>query len=75
MVVDSNDTAAWLEAAKKLCFNGALRVDLARNARSYAEETFDIQKIGAAFEETLINACGSNAMAPSIRTAPEQQES
>lgn len=75
MVVDSNDTTAWLEAAQKLCFDQELRANLARNARSYAEETFDIRKIGSAFEETLMNACGRKTPVPSIQTAPEHLQS
>jgi glycosyltransferase involved in cell wall biosynthesis len=75
MVVDSDDTSAWLEAARTLCFNEELRMGLARNARAYAEETFDIQKIGSAFEETLLNACGTRTTVPSIQTAPERLQS
>jgi colanic acid biosynthesis glycosyl transferase WcaI len=75
MVVDPNDTAAWLQAAKKLCFEGTLRSELARNARHYAEETFDIKKIGGAFEQTLMDACGRATAVPSIQTAPEHLQS
>lgn len=75
MVVDSDDTTAWLDAARTLCFDEALRRDLARNARAYAEETFDIQKIGSAFEETLMNACGIPIAAPALQTAPEHFQS
>jgi colanic acid biosynthesis glycosyl transferase WcaI len=69
IVVDSNDMAAWIAAATKLCVDEGLRAKLARNARYYAEETFDIKKIGSAFEETLINACGRKAAMLSIQTA------
>ena len=75
MVVDPNNTAAWLEAAKRLCFNEELRAELAGNARRYAEETFDIKKIGSAFEETLIHACGRTTAVPSIQTVPEHLQS
>ena len=75
MAVEPDDTAAWLESATKLCFNAGLRAELARNARHYAEETFDIKKIGSAFEETLIDACGTKAMIPTIQTAPEHLQS
>lgn len=75
MVVDPNNTAAWLEAAQKLCFSEELRAELSRNARHYAEETFDIKKIGSAFEETLIHACGRTAAVLSIQTAPEHLQS
>jgi glycosyltransferase involved in cell wall biosynthesis len=75
IVVDSNNTAAWLEAAKELCLDEELRATLGRNARKYAEETFDIQKIGSAFEETLMNACQRKTALPSIQTAPERMQS
>jgi glycosyltransferase involved in cell wall biosynthesis len=73
MVVDSNNTTALIEAAKKLCFNPELRAEMARNARHYAEETFDITTIGSAFEEILIDACGSRAAIPAIQIAPDLQ--
>lgn len=75
IVVDSDNTAAWLEAAKKLCLNEELRTTLGRNARQYAEETFDIRKIGSAFEETLMNACHRKTTVPSLQTAPERMQS
>lgn len=69
IVVDSNDTAAWVAAATKLCFDEGLRAELAHNARHYAEETFDIKKIGSAFEEALVNACGVKAAVLAVQTA------
>ena len=69
MVVDPNDTAAWLHAAAALCRNAEMRNELSRNARRYAEETFDIKKIGNAFEETLMSACGPQVTVQSIQTA------
>lgn len=75
-VVDSNDSAGWLEAARQLGLDGNLRATLGKNARSYAENTFDIRKIGAAFEQTLMEACPARtAAAASIQAAPERLQS
>jgi colanic acid biosynthesis glycosyl transferase WcaI len=74
-VVDSDDRTGWLEAARALCLDGNLRARLGKNARSYAEETFDIQKIGGAFEQTLTDACPARTAVAAIRTAPERLQS
>jgi glycosyltransferase involved in cell wall biosynthesis len=69
IVVEPNDTAAWVAAARKLAADPWYRQRLAKNARQYAEQTFDIQKIATAFEEVLINACVRPSLVPSGRTA------
>ncbi len=75
MVVDSNDSTAWLAAARKLCLHEELRTELARNARAYAEETFNIHRIGSAFEEILMSAYELRSAGPVFQTAPERIQS
>lgn len=58
LVVDPDDTQAWIEAARKLITNASYRAKLASNARQYAEEVFDIRKIANEFEQILAAACG-----------------
>jgi glycosyltransferase involved in cell wall biosynthesis len=53
IVVSPTSPADLLEAADKLLSNQELRCKLAKNARLYAEENFDIQKIGDQFEEII----------------------
>lgn len=56
VVVDPNDLEAWVAAARKLILDNAYRDTYARNARQYAEQNFDIKKIGGAFEDVLLRA-------------------
>lgn len=69
IAVDSNNTAAWLEAARTLCLDGDLRNKYSRNARNYAEKTFDINTICGAFEEILIGACERSTPAKAMQAA------
>jgi glycosyltransferase involved in cell wall biosynthesis len=75
LVVDSNQTEAWLKAAETLCLDHALRTKFSRSARAYAEKTFDIKTICGSFEEVLINACEVKEPAPQMQTAPEHLQS
>jgi colanic acid biosynthesis glycosyl transferase WcaI len=60
LVVDPDDTSAWLAAARKLVSNSEFRARLAGNARQYAERTFDIGKIAVEFERVLASAYCQN---------------
>lgn len=53
MVVDPADLTAWIDTAALLASDPELRVQLGKNARSYAEKAFDIETIAAAFEKKL----------------------
>jgi colanic acid biosynthesis glycosyl transferase WcaI len=56
LVVDPNDSEAWVRAARRLISDPSLRAHLGNMARSYAERTFDIAKITDAFENLLFLA-------------------
>lgn len=51
--VPPGNVEAFIEAADKLFTNRELRAQCSRNARAYAEKTFDIQMIGDQFEMLL----------------------
>ena len=53
IVVPPDDVNAFLDGSERLLQNPALRDRFAHNARRYAEEHFDIQKIGDQFEEII----------------------
>jgi glycosyltransferase involved in cell wall biosynthesis len=53
MIVAPEDMAGFLEAADQLHASPELRAELARNARSYAEDTFPIEKTAALFDQIL----------------------
>ncbi|GIV57346.1 MAG: glycosyltransferase WbuB [Rhodothermaceae bacterium] len=52
-VVAPGDADAFLRAAEALLADGDLRARLGRNARAYAERTFDLERITDAFERVL----------------------
>jgi glycosyltransferase involved in cell wall biosynthesis len=56
LVVDPDDPAAWIRAARELIANPAYRAELGVHARRYAETTFDIVRIAAAFERVLVSS-------------------
>jgi glycosyltransferase involved in cell wall biosynthesis len=66
LVVHPNELSAWVRAARSLISDAGLRAQLGSKARSYADRTFDIAKIGDAFENLLLSACKpyANATAP-----------
>jgi colanic acid biosynthesis glycosyl transferase WcaI len=66
LVVDPNDSAAWVNAARGLISNVSLRARLGSNARSYAERTFDSAKITDAFENLLFSAYNHYSSTASI---------
>jgi colanic acid biosynthesis glycosyl transferase WcaI len=71
LVADPGDEEEWLRAAQRLVSDAALRNQLGRNARSYAERTFDIAKITDAFEAVFYSArnpyaSATGAISPSI---------
>ena len=53
IVVDADDTGAFLAGARELVENGELRSRLGIAGRRYAEATFDRRHIAASFEEAL----------------------
>ncbi|QXD15886.1 glycosyltransferase family 4 protein [Rhodocaloribacter litoris] len=52
-VVAPGDAGAFVAAAETLLADGDLRARLGRNARAYAERTFDLERITDAFERVL----------------------
>jgi glycosyltransferase involved in cell wall biosynthesis len=65
LVVDPNDLAGCIQAARKLISDASLRLHLGNKGRSYAERAFDPAKITDAFESLLYSACKHNARAAS----------
>jgi colanic acid biosynthesis glycosyl transferase WcaI len=53
LVVPPKDPAALVAAAEALNADGELRAALGRQARSYAEATFDLERIAERFEQVL----------------------
>ena len=50
LVVDPGDTAGFVAAGTRLVEDEALRRDAGQKARNYAEETFDVARIGERFD-------------------------
>ncbi|MBA3366293.1 MAG: glycosyltransferase family 4 protein [Actinobacteria bacterium] len=61
VVVDPRDAQGFVAAAKALVDDEPLRERLGRNARAYAEATFDITAIGDRFEHVLAAAAAAHA--------------
>jgi colanic acid biosynthesis glycosyl transferase WcaI len=57
IVVDPDNPDELIIAAERLIDNPLLREDLAKNARRYAEQTFDIDRITSCFEDVIQKAC------------------
>jgi colanic acid biosynthesis glycosyl transferase WcaI len=53
LVVHPRDLNSFFEAADALFYDPSLREKLGRNARNYAEKTFDIEKITDQFEKVI----------------------
>lgn len=64
IVVDPDDRAAFLAAARRLLGDSELRERMGRQARAYAERTFDIVTIGDRFEQVL-ESVAEGAQVPS----------
>jgi colanic acid biosynthesis glycosyl transferase WcaI len=56
VVVDPHDVDAFVSAAARLLERPTLRAALGRRARQYAENNFDIRRIGDSFEEVFQRA-------------------
>jgi glycosyltransferase involved in cell wall biosynthesis len=56
LVVDPNDPSAYVNAARRLISDANLRAHFGSNARSYAERTFDIERIADKFESVLLSS-------------------
>jgi glycosyltransferase involved in cell wall biosynthesis len=54
LVTEPGDVDAFVAAALRLLDDAALRREMGGNARSYAEATFDIRRIGEDFERVLL---------------------
>jgi len=54
IVVPPSDENAFIQAAGRLSFDKALREKMAGNGRSYADSTFDIEKITDRFEDVIM---------------------
>ena len=66
LVVHPNELSAWVTAARSLISDAGLRAQLGSKARSYADRTFDIAKIGDAFENLLLSACKPYASSTAV---------
>jgi glycosyltransferase involved in cell wall biosynthesis len=58
---DPDDVNDFINKAKLLAADSALRRSMGEKARSYAEQAFDISRIGTVFENILLDACLSGA--------------
>lgn len=58
LVVDPGNAESFVRAAERLTSDAALREGLGRNARAYAERTFDIERITDRFEGVIREATG-----------------
>lgn len=56
LCVEPDDFTGFLNAARQLRQDAALRQAGGENARAYAEQHFDIQKIADRFEESIIKS-------------------
>jgi glycosyltransferase involved in cell wall biosynthesis len=56
ITVDPDQPSEWISAAKLLAESPELRATLAASGRKYAERTFEIGRIGDAFEEILLKS-------------------
>ena len=56
IAVEPDDTRGWIAAATRLVADPALREQMGHNGRSYAEHTFNIDRIAARFESVLAQA-------------------
>jgi glycosyltransferase involved in cell wall biosynthesis len=59
LVADPDRPEEWVEAARRLAADAALRKQLGENARKYAEREFEISRIAARFEGILKQAACS----------------
>jgi glycosyltransferase involved in cell wall biosynthesis len=71
LVVEPTDIAGFCAAAKHLIDSPDLRDQFAKAARQYAENHFDIHRIGDQFEAILTAA--APASAPGRRDSPAQR--
>jgi colanic acid biosynthesis glycosyl transferase WcaI len=54
IVVDPEDTDAFIKAAEEMMRDKELRISMAANGRRYAEQTFNIEKIADKFESNFL---------------------
>ena len=64
LVSDPDDPAAFIAAAERLVASPDLRASMARDARAYAERTFDITNIANRFEAVVDDAAPVAALRP-----------
>jgi glycosyltransferase involved in cell wall biosynthesis len=62
IVVAPGDAAGWVDAARRLHTDGALRSRLGRDARAAAEARFDIDRIASPFRDILATAARSEVV-------------
>lgn len=74
IVVDPDDPAAWVRSAQELLADRLYRAELGMNARRYAERTFDITTIAAAFERVLCASVGQTSRTLSESLLPVSSE-
>lgn len=70
IVADADDAEAWVSGAEALLSDAAMRQRLGRNARRYAEQTFDIAQIAGSFERVLAAAMRTKAPAEAPAALP-----
>lgn len=73
MVVSSADARSIVMAAERLLSDDEMRMAMASNARRYAERAFNIQTIGATFEQILIEAAGKSGSEVVLFERPEAE--
>lgn len=61
LVVEPDDGVGFLEAAERMRNNIEMRTEMGKNARAFAERTFDIDKIADEFEQVLQINYGQSA--------------
>ena len=59
-VLNVNNTEAIVSALRQFCENDELRITIAKKAKNYATENFEMEKIQTRFRETLLNARNSS---------------
>jgi colanic acid biosynthesis glycosyl transferase WcaI len=71
LTVSPLDVAGFVRAVEELVNDSRRREDMGRSARTYAEQEFDIRRIGNEFERYLFSVCAAprNASLPTSRAS------
>lgn len=74
LIVDPGDEAAFVDAARRLIDDAALRIEMGRAARRAAESTFDIDAITDEFDAVLGGALPRAMSSPAATTPSSTHE-